>query len=54
MTLSEEITRFNANMDKLQAVAPKLTEEQVEEQIQKAILEAKRIGRMMRDDKCKG
>ena len=38
MTITEEITRFNANMDKLQAVAPKLTEEQVEEQIQKAFL----------------
>ena len=54
MTLSEEIDRFNANMDKLQAVAHKLTEEQTNEQIEKAVLEAKRIGRMMRDDKCKG
>ena len=51
MTLSEEITRFDSNMDKLQAVAPKLTEEQIEIQIQKAILEAKRIGRMMRDER---
>ena len=54
MTLSEEITRFDSNMDKLQAVAPKLTEEQAEEQIERAVAEAKRIGRMMRDDKCKG
>ena len=52
MTISEEIDRFNANMDKLQRIAPKLTEEQIEIQIEKAISEAKRIGRMMRDDKC--
>ena len=51
MTLSEEIDRFDSNMDKLQAVAPKLTDEQTEEQILKAIEQAKRIGRMMRDER---